>query len=205
VPALRVVNGGVPGYNTVTELAQLKVLLPALLPRLVVLIYVVDNDADLRPGVWLRDDGTLDVHVNESVLGGISRFFTRHLVVYSQLRGLWAIRQQVLSVEDRMPFAAEDPGWKQSQGALLAMRDLLRERGVPFGVGGIGLVQNLPSLGTVQHFCATQGIPYATLWQTRDVGDFVRHRAVARTDSHAGAATTAEMADALLRLVGSLR
>ncbi len=205
IPALPTTNAGVPGYNTVAELSQLRVLLPRLSPRKVVLVYVVDNDADLRSGVWLRDDGTLDLHVNETLAGGVSRFFTRHLVLYSQLRGLWSIRQQALSAEDRTPFTPDDPGWRRSQGALLAMRDLLRERGIPFGVGGIGLVQNLQAITTVELFCKEQGIPYATLWQTQDVGDFVRRRAVGRTDSHAGAATTGQMADALVTLVSRLQ
>lgn len=198
-----VTNAGVPGYNTTTELAQLKVLLPQLRPRQVVLLYVVDNDTDLRPGVWVKEDGSLDLHLPTGILSRVSRQLTRHLVTYAELRGLVQIRkaQLVQAQEQRTPFAADDPGWRASRQALSEMRDLLGQARVPFAVGGIGLVENLGGVGPLEEACRDLSVPYRTLWRTGDVGEFVRRHAVSRTDSHAGAAATAEMAQALLPLL----
>ena len=101
-----VTNAGVPGYNTTTQLAQLKVLLPQLRPRQVVLLYVVDNDTDLRPGVWVKEDGSLDLHLPTGLLSRVSRQLTRHLVTYAELRGLVQIRQaQLVQAQDELLVA----------------------------------------------------------------------------------------------------
>jgi hypothetical protein len=81
------------------------------------------------------------------------------------------------------------------------MRDLLREAGVPFAIGSIGLIQNLTAQPVLEAFCKEAGIPYAEVWHTRDMADFVKNRSLSSTDSHLNAATTAQMVDRLLPLV----
>ncbi|MCS6912902.1 MAG: GDSL-type esterase/lipase family protein [Myxococcales bacterium] len=198
---LPVINAGVPGYNTTLQLAQLRLLLPQLRPRQVVLLYVVDNDADLRPGVWVRPDGTLELHLSQSLPSRLSRFLTRHLVTYALVRGLFRVRQMELPQEPRTPFAPDDPGWHASRQALVEMHRLLSAAGIPLAVGGIALVQNLDALTVLEQACRAEGIPYTTLWQTRDIAEFVRRYAISRTDSHPNAAATARMAEALLPLI----
>jgi hypothetical protein len=196
-----VINAGVPGYNSVVQLAQLRQLLPVVKPRQVILLYVLDNDTDLRPGVWVKPDGTLDLHLSQSLLGRVSRALTRHLVIYAKVRGLFRVKQAVLDADPGTPFAAGDPGWTASRQAVLAMRDLLREAGVPFAIGSIGLIQNLTAQPVLEAFCKEAGIPYAEVWHTRDMADFVKNRSLSSTDSHLNAATTAQMVDRLLPLV----
>lgn len=196
-----VINAGVPGYNSVVQLAQLRQLLPIVKPKQVILLYVLDNDADLRPGVWVKQDGTLDLHLPESLLGRASLMLIRHLVIYAKVRGLFRVRQATLEADPGTPFAAGDPGWTASRQAVLAMRDLLREAGVPFAVGSIGLIQNLTAQPVLEAFCKEAAIPYAEVWQTRDLKDFVKNRGLSSTDSHPNAATTAQMLDRLLPLV----
>jgi len=190
--AIRVINAGVAGYNTRSELESLK-LSWHLEPDIIVLAYLVDNDSDLVPGIGIDPQTGRIAHpaAGRFLPERVSLALNRHSRTYNFARNHLAriAGATVSPVETENPnrSSSDDPGWIESQRALLMMSNLARAHNVPFIVGGLGLVQRLHGLETVSTYCAQQGIPYVELWKTTDIPSYIEAHAVSSRDYHPNA------------------
>ena len=57
------------------------------------------------------------------------------------------------------------------------MHDELAQRGIPFAVGGLGFMVHLDGLRVVARLCRDHGIPYETLWETKDLAEYEKNLA----------------------------
>lgn len=162
-----VVNTGHPMYDTTQELALLREIGLDLAPDLVLLVYVV-NDVEPtrdvveehllgrrpdpaealpeRPDPWTRA---------ADLLQGILPATATLLRLQSDpvARFLAAVPPGTRYTPEN--FGKGPRGWRRSQQALLAMRDLCGTRGVPFVV----LDHSRPPLEALPPFCRDHGIP----------------------------------------------
>ena len=118
----RVINMGVPSYNTEEELIQLQSLGLSLDPDLVLLMFSLN---DLQPKRWVFER-------RKSVLANIAQrsYAASLLAVF-----YWELRVWLTGRDDRAPYRAnseEHPRWSAVEAAMAEIAALCRERGIPF-------------------------------------------------------------------------
>jgi lysophospholipase L1-like esterase len=170
-PRIEVVNTALPMYDSVQQLAVLRDFGLALQPDLVVLVYVV-NDIEptrdvveqhflARPphpeeepppatDVWTRLSGAIQ---------GLLPATADLLRLQIDPAAIW--RQEIDAQGSYWPerIGKGPRGWRRSQDALRAMRDLCAATAIPFVV----LDQTVPPVRSLPPFCAAEHIPYAEL------------------------------------------
>jgi hypothetical protein len=176
-PKVEVVNTALPMYDSVQQLAVLREVGLALQPDLVVLVYVVNDveptrdaveqhftgapphpEEDPPPdkGFWTRLSGAID---------GILPATADLLRLQIDPADVWRPQIDAQGGEYWPERIGRGPrGWRRSQDALRAMRDLCAQAAVPFVV----LDQTLPPVRSLPPFCKAEGIPYAELRLTPD-------------------------------------
>ena len=157
VPGRRfeVINTGLPGYDSVQELATLERRALALSPDLVLLTYVV-NDIDPTRDVlerYLEQSGSAAPDSSaESLLGDV---FPALSSLARTCSARWSTPSlDMRSAKDRFVLGRQ-AGWRRSQDALRRMRDLCAARGVRFLV-----LDHTPEwIEDVAAFCEAERIP----------------------------------------------
>ncbi|MCA8949249.1 MAG: SGNH/GDSL hydrolase family protein [Planctomycetes bacterium] len=166
-----VVNTGHPMYDTSQELALFRDEGLALDPDLVLLVYVVNDIEPTRdvveqallgkapdPAEVLADPGdgwTRLADIISPVLPATARLL--QLQSDAALRFLTTQPEGTEYVPER--FGKGPRGWPRSQTALLAIRDLCRERRIPF----VLLDNTMPAVRALPQFCRDNEIPYHEL------------------------------------------
>jgi lysophospholipase L1-like esterase len=175
----RIINAGVPGFNTVNERDYLLHFGERFQPDLVVVFYV-DNDADPpqfvgfdQEGVPLTATGTF---TRQDWIGAASAFLYRHSSLYTSIRRaalvLHAYREgrgfDVAAYNRRAGarFADANPGFSASQEALTDMHRWTQARGIGFLVA---VSSRLPPAAAdtyrdaVAAFCTRTQIPFVVI------------------------------------------
>ena len=189
---IRVMNAGVASYNTRSELESLKHFWH-LEPDIIVLAYLVDNDSDLEPGIGVDPQTGKLAHpaasrfLPQPISLALNRYSRTYNFLRSHLASVAGAAKSPVEMGTPNRFSFDDPGWIESQRALLMMSNLAREHNVPFIVGGLGLVQRLQGMETLASYCAQHGIPYVELWKSTDVPSYMKAYAVSSRDAHPNA------------------
>jgi GDSL-like Lipase/Acylhydrolase family len=118
----RVINMGVPSYNTEQELIQLQSLGLSLNPDLVLLIFSLN---DLQPKMWVLER-------RKSVLANIAQrsYAASLLAVF-----YWELRFRLTGQDERASFRRnfeKHPGWSNVEAAMAEISALCRKNGIPF-------------------------------------------------------------------------
>lgn len=189
-----VVNSGHPMYDTTQELALLRDDGLALDPDLVLLVYVV-NDIDptrdvveqavlglpARPGEAIADPGDL-----WTGLAGLLRpalpATARLLELQSDPAARWLTTMPPGTDYVPEQVGKGPRGWQRSQQALLEIRRLCREAGLPLFV----LDHSLPPVRALPAFCRSNDIRYFEFRFTSD--ELALPIRNSMLDSHANAA-----------------
>ena len=138
----RVINAGVPGFNTVNERDYLVHAGEHLQPDAVVVLYV-DNDSDPQLFVGFAADGvpltTEGVFTRQDWLGKVSAFFYRHSSLYTFVRRALLIarasRDGTAAADNRQArerFSDANPGFTASKEALTDIQRWCQLHRVPF-------------------------------------------------------------------------
>lgn len=121
-PIYRVINMGVPSYNTEQQLIQLESLGLRLDPRLVLLFF---TENDIEPKMWVFDKrGRWFVDLVQRSYAASSLF-----ILYRAARMALSPSYRLVATEH---FEQADPRWQALEDALRRMNALCRERGIPF-------------------------------------------------------------------------
>ncbi len=191
---IEVCNAGHLVYDTTQQLALLREQGLALQPDLVLLVYVVN---DIEPSRDLVEEGLLGKppDPNEAVpdsgdlwtglasmLASVGMTATAELCTlqsdplarFSRAAPKGAVYQPHL-------YGKGPRGWPRSQRALLAIRDLCRQRDIPFWL----LDHTRPVLQPLQPFCEQNAIPYGDLRFTDEELPLPMYNS--RKDTHANA------------------
>ncbi len=151
-PRTEVLNGGVPGYNTLAELTFLEEFGLKLAPH-VVLLGVSLNDFDHAPVLTASGIMTADTRMRDEIpwLADHAEFYVllRYLFAYGwgrhwfqraqqagqsrradQADGSAALEQWVARKHQNFYAAPSGPGWERVQAALRGLRALERARGL---------------------------------------------------------------------------
>jgi lysophospholipase L1-like esterase len=118
----RTLNMGIPSYNTEQELIRLEELGLRLQPRLVLLVFAVN---DIEPKTWVLDKR------RGLVVNAAQRSYAASLLTILQRR----IRRAVGTGSKPTasdPFEAGNPRWMAVENPMLSIREICRERGIPF-------------------------------------------------------------------------
>jgi hypothetical protein len=166
---VEVMNCGVKAYNTVQEVALLERRVMPYSPDLVLLQYHL-SDAVLRepPDGDAGEGLGLVMRWTSPRRGGGMRV-ARRWSAFLDLSCDWMYRRALLPLQTadyRELYLDESPGWGAAREALLAARDLLSARGVPFAVvlypylvRHEGRYVSHDAFERVKAFCAESGIP----------------------------------------------
>jgi lysophospholipase L1-like esterase len=191
---VEVINTGVPSYNTVQELAFLRLHFAELRPDIVILPYV-ENDIDLaapRP----PDLGTMPSIWNQP--GDAMEFVLSRSWLYRMVDHLSPVITGMVA-----PSIVQDdrgtPGWRASMAALADMARYCRDRAVPLAVfqyrmlaspRGDALHEALPPLAETERFHFADVLPW---FHDRDL----RQLTVSFVDSHPNAEAHGILADGI--------
>lgn len=118
----RVINMGVPSYNTEQELIQLQSLGVELHPDLVLLMFSLN---DIQPKMW----------VFERRASLLANFAQRSYAASLLAVFYWEVRFWLTRRDDRAPFRSnlgEHPGWSMVEAAMTRIAALCRQNGIPF-------------------------------------------------------------------------
>ena len=187
---IKVINAGVPGYNTETEMAQLSTIWPIALPDLVILSYLIDNDSDSETGIRVdHATGQIDVgFYGPGLVSQASYFLHRHSRLYNFLKN--RIRILIVSIGQHQYshsqefLSSQQAGWEASQHAILEIKNYCEQRNVPLIVGGLALVVRLQDMNRLASFVAERGVHYVELWKTENVAEYFTKYAISQVDGH---------------------
>ncbi len=169
-----VVNTGHPMYDTTQEAALLREEGLALRPDLVLLVYVVNDVEPTRevvqaalglPVATTPDEQRLQApDAAQRVALAVRPWLPATAAMLGLLSNPAARAEAILhergETEYRPEFFGKGVrGWARSRAALLAIRDLCRERSVPLLV----LDHTQPPIGSLRPFCMDNGIPVGDL------------------------------------------
>jgi lysophospholipase L1-like esterase len=164
---VEVMNCGVKAYNTVQEVALLSRRVMPYAPDLVLLQYHL-SDAVLRQAPDGADNLGFVLRWTTPRRGGAMRT-ARDASAFLDLFCDWTYRRALLPLQtedNRTLYLDESPGWRAARAALLAARDLLDARGVPFAVvlypylvRNQGQYVSHDAFERVKAFCAESCIP----------------------------------------------
>jgi hypothetical protein len=158
----KVINMGVPSYNTEQESIQFQTLGINLHPDLVLLIF---GDNDVEPKMWVFER-------RSSILTNIAqRSYTLSLLALFY----WELRLAITGTESRAAFRAaggEHPGWMVVDAALVQLARLCKDKNTPFVLFATG---NFPRLRSIADRISVPLI---------DLGGLPPNLVVSRVDPH---------------------
>jgi lysophospholipase L1-like esterase len=129
----RVLNMGVPSYNTEQELVQLKETGLSFKPDLVLLLYSL-NDLEGKMWVYEKRAGLFADTMQRSYAGALMFVFYREL--RNRLSGVIGTASASVPVEQLQQaftgYQVDAGRWASSRDAMQEINRLLRERGIPF-------------------------------------------------------------------------
>ncbi len=143
----RVINMGVPSYNTEQELIQLRTVGLSLNPDLVLLIF---TDNDLQPKMWVFD------RRKSMLVNFVQRSYALSLVALLY----WDLNALLTGYSDRVPYLQnrdEHPRWPVVEAALTQILDLCRERKTPF------VLFSRETSPRIEAIAADLGVPFVDL------------------------------------------
>lgn len=194
----RVLNMGVPSYNTEQERIQLETLGFALQPDAVLLMFV-PNDLEPKMSVYEKR--------KNKVADLAQRSYAASLLFVTARQVRQAVRRMGRSsrADDAPPVpAAQDPRWQATEAALAGIAATLAQKNIPFIVVSRGAEQE-PHLAMLREIAARRGFVFDVLDAEADP-----HRTtedplgllVSRTNSHCNARGCEAIARSLQRLLG---
>jgi len=192
---IRVINAGVPGYNTVLELEALKKYLH-FKPDIIVVIYLLDNDSDIKPGLDVDEKTGRIIHPKvNSVNANIRYFFHEHSrafnFFYVRIKRLYLslrlnhIREILETTQNG--YDESGVGWINSRKALETMHNIARAQNLPFIVGGIAFLQNINCERVLSDYCKQSHINYVSLWKTKNIDECLKKHVISVMDPHPNA------------------
>lgn len=196
----RVLNMGVPSYNTEQELTQLEATGLSLLPDAVALMFV-PNDLEKKMWVYEKRSNPIADLAQRSYAASLL------FVLARQIRGL--VGGSARSADGEAATASRSPArdgarWRAVDTALTQMTDLLRGRGIPFLLISRGS-PNDAHVQILRELSGLRGFRFELLDAQADP-----HRAanpqsliVSRTNSHCNARGCDAIARSLRRLLGA--
>jgi lysophospholipase L1-like esterase len=164
---VRVINLGIPGYDTSQELAVLREWGPQLHPQLVLLQYHL-NDIQRHPETDDGVRGTPRRAAEPGVAGAerrmhLLRFLLPRLAAVARPLGLPVKTTATAEIGD---YVANEPAWQHNQQTLQEVFKAARSMGARIGVLVVPYLVALndrhppaPAYQAVLRFCATNGIP----------------------------------------------
>lgn len=132
----RVINMGVPSYNTVQELEQLETVGFLYSPDMVLLVFSIN---DLQPKMWVlnrRDFWLTNIAQRSYAVSFLAVFY-------------WELRAWLTGHDSRVPHRRkieDHPGWPIVKSSLTRIARLCEERGIPFV---LFLQESYPALETL--------------------------------------------------------
>jgi hypothetical protein len=217
---VEVLNMGMPGYNTIHQLAQLRELGLGLQPKIVVVGFLY-NDIELSSAQKGVSSSTAEVSSTRKVKSAVNAawlWLKQHSLFAAWLSPRLANALRPLGVkgfgqvgEIKDQYVDSNPNWRRMQEALLEMKRLAAERGIELVVMVIPAMAKFSDAAypikeyhqAVAGFCRANGIKVLDLLPAFWGGDGTRYW-ISATDGHPNAQGHQIIAEALAAYLAPL-
>jgi lysophospholipase L1-like esterase len=197
---VRVVNMGVPSYNTEAEYAQWQTLGVRLHPRLVILMF---SENDIEPKMWIFNKRKAWYRrlAQRSYLVTFLYALTRETLVTRNVTGQSADP----SADFGSDYEANNPRWLAIDRSLTALHGDLQARGIPLVVFA-NISGDFAGRPLMHALCAREKIPMLELTPSEDPRWMNRYDQLvnSRTDPHPSALGHAVIAGRIVHALDSL-